>query len=111
MLCGALAAPETFAAAELHTGIAALQNGSSKLEPPVAGLMPLAPLAAVKVKSPVRVAEAPALVIVKVERSPSVTSVTPNFPPSLFIISGFPPKESGAVRLDVRHSNVLSRAT
>jgi len=59
MLLGAFA-PETLAASDMYTGIAALKNGSSKLDPPMAGLRLAAPSDDAKVKSPVSVAEAPA---------------------------------------------------
>src|ERR1700689_1532171 len=93
MALGALA-PETFAASDIYTGIAALKNGSSKLDPPMAGLRAAAPSADAKVKSPLRVADAPAVVTANVERSPSVAIATPNFPRRFFFIFGFPPKES-----------------
>ena len=61
MLFGAVAA-RNLRGVGLNTGIAALKNGSSKLEPPIAGLRLAAPSAAVKVRSPFNVAEAPAVV-------------------------------------------------
>jgi hypothetical protein len=78
----------------MYTGMAALKNGSSKLEPPMAGLRLAAPSLEAKVKSPVSVAVAPAGVTAKVERRPREAIATPNFPRKFFFIIGFPPKES-----------------
>src|ERR1017187_7377713 len=109
MALGALA-PDTLAASDIYTGIAALKNGSSKLDPPVAGLRLAAPSLEANVKSPLRVAEAPALVTAKLERSPSVAIATPNFPRRFFFIIGFPPKESESCAAKKNSTRQLPRA-
>src|SRR5664280_1045718 len=87
-------APDTLAAADMNSGIAALKNGSSKLEPPIAGLMLAAASDDENVKSPLSVAEAPAAVTATVEIRLIVAIATPTLARKVFFILNFPPKES-----------------